>query len=141
MLSPKCTKRVLTAYGQEQDELDVVERHRQYIVNRILTLACPRCSQAFVDFTGCFALTCASQRCGATFCAYCLLDCGSDAHAHVESCAYNKGRGDLYGRFEEFVEHQKQRKARKVEAYLTDLSATMPKEIIDQIRAAVAGNV
>ena len=29
-----------------------------HVEERILTLACPRCGQAFVNFTGCFALTC-----------------------------------------------------------------------------------
>ena len=34
-----------------------------------------------VDFDGCFALNC--SRCRAAFCAYCLADCGKDAHMHV----------------------------------------------------------
>jgi hypothetical protein len=47
----------------------------------ILTLKCPRCGAAFVDFEGCMALNCAV--CGVGFCGWCLADCGRDAHEHV----------------------------------------------------------
>ena len=53
-----------------------IEQMRCHIVDRILTLQCPRCNAAFLDFNGCFALTCHRCRCG--FCAYCLADCGND---------------------------------------------------------------
>ena len=43
---------------------------KEQVVETILTLSCPRCHQAFVDFDGCFALNCG--RCRAAFCAYCL---------------------------------------------------------------------
>jgi hypothetical protein len=59
---------------------------RKHIVDKILTLSCFRCGQAFVDFDGCCALTCSRQGCGCGFCAFCLKDCGSDAHAHVAKC-------------------------------------------------------
>ena len=54
---------------------------KEHVIEKVLTLSCPRCEQAFVDFDGCFALRCA--RCQAGFCAYCLADCGRDAHAHI----------------------------------------------------------
>merc|ERR1740117_41825 len=73
----------------------------QHIIERILQLACPRCGQAFPEvldgelgFSGCFALTCVRAACGCAFCAYCLEDCGNDAHAHVRTrqCSpYNEG--------------------------------------------------
>jgi hypothetical protein len=78
-------------------------RHaRHHIIERILQLACPRCGQAFpaaldgeLPFNGCFALTCSRTGCGCGFCAYCLKDCGADAHAHVNAhpkcSAYNTG--------------------------------------------------
>ena len=61
---------------------------REDVIERVFTCACPRCTQAFVDFSGCFALTCA--RCGAGICAYCLTDCGKDAHAHIGQCSIAK---------------------------------------------------
>lgn len=61
--------------------------HRQaikdHICEKILTLSCPRCHQAFVDFTGCMALSCSRAGCGCGFCALCQQDCGGDAHGHV----------------------------------------------------------
>ena len=61
---------------------------KEHVVEKILTLSCPRCEQAFVDFDGCFALRCG--RCQAGFCAYCLADCGRDAHAHIGGCELGK---------------------------------------------------
>jgi len=95
-------------------------RARQHIVERILTLACPRCGQAFLDFNGCFALTC--SRCQAGFCAYCLADCGTDAHAHVASCPH--GRGGYHGSFGVFEAAQRERRARMVKDYVE----TLPKD-------------
>lgn len=55
------------------------DRLRHKIIDEILTLRCPRCKQAFLDFDGCFALTCGS--CPCRFCGWCLEDCGDhDAH-------------------------------------------------------------
>jgi len=63
-----------------------IEAATRAIVEDVLTLKCPRqgCRRAFVDFTGCMALSCAG--CGAGFCAWCLRDCGKDAHSHVWLC-------------------------------------------------------
>jgi hypothetical protein len=60
----------------------IVQQHRLLIAENILTLRCPRvtCRTAIVDFDGCFALTCST--CGCAFCAWCLKDCGADAHPH-----------------------------------------------------------
>jgi hypothetical protein len=35
----------------------------------------------------CCTLTC--KRCRCNFCAWCLEDCGADAHAHVANCWHN----------------------------------------------------
>jgi hypothetical protein len=72
---------------------------RLHIVENILTLKCPRCRKAFLDFNGCFALKCEDDDsairgavaggaggCGCGFCAWCLWDCGADAHRHVANC-------------------------------------------------------
>jgi len=48
-------------------------RHKAHVVDKILTLACPRCGQAFVDFDGCLALTCRRVSCGCAFCGLCQL--------------------------------------------------------------------
>ena len=61
---------------------------REHVIERIFVTACPRCTQAFVDFSGCFALLC--SRCNAGICAYCIADCGRDAHAHIGNCQLAK---------------------------------------------------
>jgi hypothetical protein len=60
---------------------------RLEIVESVLNLSCPRCKQVFLDFNGCFALTC--SRCSCGFCAWCLQDCGNDSHQHVRQCPQN----------------------------------------------------
>ena len=78
---------------------DISAELRAYAIENIFTLACPRCNQVFVDFTGCFALTCSRPGCGCGFCARCLKDCGKDAHKHVEECTMYGGNG-FFGDFE-----------------------------------------
>ena len=58
-------QRVKEAVAEEVARLEAMsEAERQlrtrknHVVERILTLACPRCGQAFLDFNGCIALTC-----------------------------------------------------------------------------------
>jgi hypothetical protein len=75
---------------QNMDAFDrEVELLRKQIIDEIFTLRCPRCSTAFIDFDGCFALTCGKPGCNCGFCAWCLVDCGADAHGHVANCDYN----------------------------------------------------
>ncbi|KAL6070832.1 IBR domain-containing protein [Balamuthia mandrillaris] len=113
------------------------QRHRRCIIEEILTLQCPRCHQAFVDFDGCFALKC--SRCNAGFCGWCLQDCGSDAHAHVRVCGANQAGGGLFGTFEAFLKAQRKRQERRLRGYLAGLSreesrhvrAALQKELAD----------
>jgi serine/threonine protein kinase len=52
-------------------------------IEEILNLACPRCGQAFIDYSGCSHLTC--SRCSCPFCSMCLVEFdGSSSHT---SCA------------------------------------------------------
>jgi len=91
-------EKMLAEFRRIQAIADLDERAgavvRMEVVDEILTLRCPRpnCRAAFVDFDGCFALTCG--RCRAGFCGWCLADCGADAHGHVARC--REGTGKLY---------------------------------------------
>ena len=65
----------------EQSVRDRAEVRRFRLqVEDALVPKCPRCRNAFVDWSGCFAVTC---QCGCGFCGHCLQDCGADAHQHV----------------------------------------------------------
>jgi serine/threonine protein kinase len=57
---------------------------RKHIEEEILQMKCPRCSKAFYDFDGCFAISC--HNCTCNFCGWCLMDCGTDAHPHCRRC-------------------------------------------------------
>jgi hypothetical protein len=66
--------------------------------------------------------------CGCGFCAYCLQDCGRDAHAHVAGCTLNKKPNrDVFGTPKDFQLAQKERRTRLLKAYLrqADLNATV----------------
>ncbi|KAL6059559.1 IBR domain-containing protein [Balamuthia mandrillaris] len=105
---------------QQWERESTVQRHCRRIVEDILTLQCPRCHQAFVDFDGCFALKC--SRCNASFCGWCLQDCGKNAHPHVKMCASNNNRGGggrgYHGSFAQFEEAQRRRREKRVREYL-----------------------
>jgi len=106
----------------------------RFVEERILTCACPRCGQAFVDFEGCFALTCSRDR--ANFCAYCLADCGADAHPHVRTCVYNTAPGrSLFATREVFEAAQKARRVRMLKEYLTPLAAADKKALLEDCGA------
>ena len=109
--------------GAEERAIDM---HREHVVEKILTLACPRCSQAFVDFSNCFALTC--SRCTCHFCAYCLKDSGYDPeeiknHEHVRTCKYSKSPGNYFGTEENFNLAQRERRQRMLSDYMNSIQS------------------
>jgi len=87
-----------------------------------LNLRCPRCRTTFADFEGCFALTCAVNSCRAGICAWCLKDCGGDAHQHVLTCTESKRPGTYYGTLDEFNEHHRVRRMRDVQTAIKEES-------------------
>ena len=104
--------------------------NRNHVVERILTLACPRCGQAFLDFEGCFALKC--SRDNAHFCAYCLADCGGDAHPHVRACPHNLAHGkDVFASTAVFEAAQRDRRVRMLRAHLAQLNAEERKVLLE----------
>lgn len=116
--------------------MSVIEQQAHFlyqdILNNILTLSCPRCKAAFVDFDGCFALTCT---CGAGLCAYCLQDCGADAHHHVRT-AHREG---LFGTQEDFKAHQNRRRRVALEEKLRHQSREIKDLIRDNLNRELRG--
>ena len=97
---------------------------RMKVIDEILTLQCPRCHQAFLDFTGCFALRCSS--CPCAFCGWCLKDCGSDAHDHVMNACNAKPHGhrDYFGTFDQFQTAQRKNRRTKLIEFLSTLNSS-----------------
>ena len=111
---------------------------RRYIQEEILTIKCPRCKKAFVEFTNCFAISCTDDKgngCNAGFCAFCLELCGNDAHAHVANCPMNINPGkNVYapeGKAKEvFQRAQKIRCAAAVKEYLARMKPAERKNVL-----------
>mmetsp|Transcript_21853 Transcript_21853/g.31829 ORF Transcript_21853/g.31829 Transcript_21853/m.31829 type:complete len:314 (+) Transcript_21853:1354-2295(+) len=74
---------------------DKCRQYLHHITENILTLGCPSCGAAFLDFSGCCAVTCT---CGQDFCGLCLTAQrnGSVCHAHVTMCKLNPNRGQYF---------------------------------------------
>ena len=93
---------------------------RNRVIEEILTLTCPRCRKAFLDFTGCFALVCNNCKCG--FCGWCLEDCDDDAHPHVARCTQKPHGADIFfGTFVQFQTAQRGRQQRELDAFMSKL--------------------
>ncbi|CDF32339.1 unnamed protein product [Chondrus crispus] len=75
---------------------------RLEIIDQILTLRCPNCRMAFIDFDGCFDLTC--DGCMHHFCAWCISHFSRhDVHSHVAHCPKSPQQGAVYGQMEQFT--------------------------------------
>jgi len=116
---------------------------KEHIVQRVLTLSCPRCSQAFVDFNGCMALTCSRAGCGCGFCALCQADCGSDAHGHVgRGCDLAPQIGVKKGEFHlseaQWKAASARARAHKLKRYLNELTEAQRREALEDCACEIA---
>jgi hypothetical protein len=110
--------------------------HRRHVCDNLLTMHCPQCRAAFVDFSDCFALECAM--CGAEFCAWCLANCGdtNSAHTHVLHCKNNiTNPRSVFGSERQFEDCHRQRRERLVREYL---QAIVQAEMRGDVLAALA---
>lgn len=116
---------------------------RQHIENHILQLGCPRCQQAFVDFNGCWALTC--TRCSCGFCGWCLQDCGHDAHTHVrQPCPQAEAVPDPIfppGGFAAFEAHHTRRRAQQLQQFLANTSIEVRQGVLRELRVQLTGMI
>jgi hypothetical protein len=99
--------------------------HRRHIIREIFELRCPNCGQVFVDFTGCFALTCSRPTCQTGFCGWCLENCGDSeqTHKHVIECKEKeRGAHGYFGKEELFVQCHQKRRCKQLRAYLLSIA-------------------
>ena len=107
----------------------------KHIRENILTLRCPRCTAAFVEYNGCAALAC--YRCHAGVCGLCLKDCGKDAHVHVADQCALRVEGGYYVPKERWEAIQKTRKEGMLVDYVGALGQDERAAVCDAIRADV----
>ncbi|TYZ63596.1 hypothetical protein PybrP1_002527 [[Pythium] brassicae (nom. inval.)] len=128
---------------EEPAEVTTVRRHVLHVRERLLNLRCPKCKLVFFDFDfdTCAALTCANPHCAGGFCAYCLADCGADAHEHLRTCAKNPNQPYFYVLASEFHRAHKERREQLVRAYLHDVVRTTDGDDVGQrVKAELAAD-
>ncbi len=132
-------KRQLEAeFARIQEIQDLDERQaetlRLRIVGEILTLRCPNtaCRMAFLDFTGCFALSCSF--CHRYFCAWCIcLQSAVNVHDHVAACPEGSLPGYHHG-LNVFNAHHRVRRKRLVIERLRKENADIRKRTLLALR-------
>jgi hypothetical protein len=105
-----------------------IEVHVNYCTNEFLTLKCPHCKKAFIDFSGCIAVQCktdimGSYGCGKYFCGICFhaADTSSRIHEHCE-----KQHGTYFLSIEK---QQNNFKSQKIQTYIKKLSPNIESEV------------
>jgi hypothetical protein len=109
---------------------DSITPARNHIVQEILTLHCPRCGGAFLDFDGCLALSCPAPGCACGFCVVCLEDCGNDAHAHVRACKYANTAGRAHAATDDIRRAQNAWRLEKLREFIMPLSAHLAQRVL-----------
>ena len=113
--------------------------HRDHITDLLCT-HCPQCHTAFLDFNGCFAVSC--QKCSYCFCAWCLEYHNTDSnktHNHVAHCKHKKkhSRETYYGEVEQWKIDMFKKNMKKVNSYLKTVMIADPfcyKELVQFVR-------
>ena len=116
-------------------QLPTVRDRVFHILGNILSIRCPRntCQMQFIDFEGCFALTC--TLCNQNFCAYCLgpFPDSSSCHTHVLGCSL--GNNSFFNTFDAFQRVHRERWTQELHAYLdTIVNGQIRADVIDQVR-------
>jgi len=103
-----------------------------------LTMRCPRCGAAFVDFHGCCALSCSS--CPAHFCAWCLAPAADSPanHRHVASCRAKPDGADAYYPGAHWQPFLNERRRRVVRDALARLDPELAGEVFDVLQPQIA---
>ena len=122
-------EQTLAKSGEDREAHLLIRKIR----NEVLNLRCPACGAVFVDFEGCYALKCAVTSCRRAFCAWCLADCGKDAHHHVAKCP--EGSGTVWGGdLKTFNAHHNKRRAARVKALLRDENKAIQRKVLDGLK-------
>jgi serine/threonine protein kinase len=119
--------------------LALAERVRQLrvlCVEQDLTMHCPRCAAAFIDYTGCNCLVCG--QCGCNFCALCLKGCGSSGECHQHYSSEHIAIGEVASFYDAtaFQRTQQERRVKKLSTRLQllsdepDLQAALLEELL-----------
>jgi len=114
----------------------VLHTHSEEIA-ALLTMKCPSCSAAFIDFSACCALTCSS--CPAHFCAWCLTLSEDKAanHRHVAQCSVKPAGADPLFPREHYPAFLVRRRRKLVQDALARLDPELAGEVYDLLRPQI----
>ena len=121
-----------------EQSMTELQKNRQHVVDNILTLRCPKCSQAYHDFDGCLSLMCSKCKCH--FCAKChhrSVDSRA-CHDHVARCAVGgKLRFGHFATKDEIFSFQNHMRTQKLKQFMKgrsdkfDLLHALGKDLTD----------
>lgn len=97
-----------------------LKEHKEYIINELLFVKCPKCFGPWELTEGCSAMTC---KCGTKFCGLCLLICleAPLLHKHVADCSMNIWqKGTYYVSNENVFKAHKLSMERRVKEYFAN---------------------
>lgn len=104
---------------------DPLAVHVRRVSETVLTMHCPSCNAAVLDWDGCMCVLC---KCSEYFCGFCFAACGKDgsaAHRHVMNCRLN-GTGGYYVSHEYMARKHKQRRIAALQKYLVEAPELRP---------------
>jgi len=107
------------AAKSEKEQLVIAARKH---IEEMMDLRCPKCRRVFDQYEGCAALTCAYAGCNAHFCAFCLADCGADAHSHVRGCSLNPKKNGYFVSKDEWARIMDSQRREKLNKYWSTLA-------------------
>lgn len=126
----------LHAKAEAEAKRDEASRQR-ILIGEMMTLKCPRCGQAFQDFEHCFAVRCSRPTCQTNFCGWCLVDCGADAHHHINhQCAVAKmfnPKTPVWGTPEQFEAAHRLRRQNLLQAQLKQFESSLLREVLEAL--------
>ena len=130
-------QQALSLKNHNQDKQKSTITSEENIIENIMTLKCPSCSQAFDDFDGCNALFC--EGCGTHFCGLCFhVSPNKDtSHSHViHYCQESNGK--LFDKVHWQKVH-KERRTRQINDFLHHNSER--REILDNLNMVLTEDV
>ena len=93
------------------------------------------CHDSFAH-SGCAALACCRPNCRCHFCAFCLEDCGDNAHAHVKTCKHRPSSmaDDYFSSIGQFEHEQRQRRKRMAQHFVDQQPIPIRQLLLDACR-------
>lgn len=103
-------KKIERLRREEEEKKSQLEKKVDFLIDHLFILKCPKCSNSFDTFTGCFSLQCCN--CNTNFCAWCLeynTDNSDECHHHVLQCNRSMVTDSYYGTIKQFEVSNKER--------------------------------